>query len=345
MSTFRSRQLREQKRTSPWRIGILGGTGTALKRTIPALIDSEICRAAVVHGRSNLRLAEVLALDPAIRVTASEEEFVSLRDQYDIVYVASPPFLHLTHVRLATRLGLPLICEKPLVSDHTELRAIVKLIEDSGVPFMLAHHTRHQCAVSDVAKIVACKRFGSPVAAHLQWCFVMDHEARNATWKLRPTLGGSNALFDSGVHAIDLAVLLFGSPESVSAFGHHVRSADAFDSVVAVLQYPELAVTIVASQSASSHANDLTITFPSAVLRVGALFGEKSARTLDIASASGTTQLTYEPVNLYRAEVENFCHSLGGAGTSGTTLREAAVTTDILAAAEKAIRMERLILL
>jgi predicted dehydrogenase len=326
-----------------WRIGVLSGTGTARKRTIPALLGSDICRVTVVHGRSTVRLDQIAELDPEIRVTSSEQEFADWREHYDVIYVASPPFLHLSHLQLAVQLGMPVICEKPLVTDRQQLEPLLNLIRGSGVPFMVAHHVRHQPAVTEIAEIINDRRLGCPVAASLQWCFQMDHQASNARWKLDPARGGSNSMFDSGVHAVDLAVLLFGEPHHVGAVGHHVRSTDILDLVVAVLDYSDFSVTVVASQSASHEGNDLRITFHTAVLRAEGLLGEKAVRAVEIVDESGTKRSTYEPINLYRAEVENFCQSLGGSVAVGTTASDAATTTRILFAVEDALWTGRLV--
>lgn len=322
-----------------WRIGILSGTGTARKRTIPALQGSESCRVSVVHGRNGDRLKQVADLDATIRLTSSEREFAELRDEYDVVYIASPPFLHRSHLTLATELGKPVICEKPLVTRREDLAGVLKLIDTQAMPFMLAHHVRHQPAVTDIIELLESRRFGAPVAAALQWCFTMNHQTPNARWKLDPTLGGSNAMFDCGVHAIDLAVLFFGAPYRVGAVAHTVHSKDVLDSVTAVLDYAAFSVTVLASQSASSQGNDLRVTFERAALRAPGLLGEQGLTVMDVVGDSGAERLTYERVNLYRAEVEGFCRSLeDGSLAIGTSAADAAVTSRILFAVEDALR-------
>jgi predicted dehydrogenase len=243
----------------------------------------------------------------------------------------------MSHLQLAAQLGMPIVCEKPLVAQRKQLTPTLKFIEDSGAPFMVAHHVRHQRAVTDIAEIVRSGRLGSPVAASLQWCFRMDFEARNARWKLDPYLGGSNVMFDSGVHAVDLAIFLFGAPHRVSAIGHHVRSVNTLDSVVALLHYPAFSVTICASQSASHEQNDLRITFGTSVVRAKGLLGETATRAVAVIGESGAKRLTYGPANLYRAEMESFCRSLGGATGVGATVVDAAVTARILFAVEDAL--------
>jgi predicted dehydrogenase len=321
-----------------WRIGILSGTGTARKRTIPALLGSEICQVSVVHGRSDARLKQVTRLDPEIHLVSSEQDFAELRDRYDVIYIGSPPFLHLPHIELAVQLGMPIICEKPLVTQRDQLEPLLELIADSKIPFMVAHHVRHQPAMRDIMNFINTTELESPITASLQWCFRMDHSAPNARWKLDPLLGGSNAMFDSGVHAVDLAVCLFGAPDRVGAVGHRLRSAVVLDCVVALLDYSSFSVTVVASQSASRGGNDLRITFPTSVLRAEGLLGEKSLPAIEIVGESGTKKVTYEPVNLYRAEVENFCQSFGSSNAVGTTAADATVTTRILFAIEDALR-------
>jgi predicted dehydrogenase len=328
-----------------WRIGILSGTGTARKRTIPALRDSHICRVAVVHGRSRAQLRRIAELDPAVRLVVEVEDFVDLQDLYDIVYVASPPFLHLPQLEAAIQLGKPMICEKPLAADKWQYEQILQLIRCSGIPFMVAHHVRHQRAVADISDMLRRETLGTPVSAGLQWCFTMDDQASNARWKLDARLGGSSVMFDSGIHAIDLAVHLFGVPKRVSAFGYGPTTAgNTFRSVAALLDYDRFPVVITASNRASTSANDLQITFESAVLRARGLLGEKPTRAVVVLRDAGEESLTYEETNLYRAEVEAFCESLsGGQPMSGTTAHEAAASGQILFAIEDALRRDAVV--
>jgi predicted dehydrogenase len=323
------------------RIGALSSTGTVRKRIVPALLRSDISRVTVAHGRSDARLAELLGEDPSIHLARSEDEFLGLRDHYDIVYIGSPPFLHQRHIELALSLGLPVICEKPLVADLEHLEPVVALVKASRLPFMVAHHVRHQRAIDDIVAILASGRLGSPRSARLQWCFMMDHASRNSRWKLQPDLGGSSVMFDAGVHAIDLALVLFGPPKAVTAFGRHVRTSAVYDAVVTVLRYPQLVVTVVASQSHPAASNDLTVECDSGSLHARGLFSEASVRTVDLVQGSHRAELKYEPVDLYRAEVENFCCSLTDCRPVGTTLSDAAVAARILMAAEESISRGR----
>jgi predicted dehydrogenase len=292
-----------------------------------------------VQGRDGNRLKRVAELDPGIRLVIDEHEFAYSHGQYDVILVGSPPFLHLRHIELAASLGMPVICEKPLIVHRKELPRLLELIGQGRVTLTVAHHVRHQPAVTDIVNLLRSNRLGSPVSAGLRWCFMMNHQAPSAQWKLDPALGGSSAMFDCGVHAIDLAVLFFGQPDRVGAVAHRVRSAHVYDSVASILDYPGFAVSIIASQSAVANGNDLQITFSSSVLRAENLLSEKAVRAVEILGGAAAGTAVYEPIDLYRLEVENFCHSLEGSASIGTSAADALMTTRILFAMEDALRI------
>ncbi|GAA2641307.1 Gfo/Idh/MocA family oxidoreductase [Dactylosporangium fulvum] len=319
------------------RLGIVSGTGTARKRTVPALRESDVCRVSVVHGRNAGALRQLADADPGVAVTTDLAEFAARRDEYDVVFVASPPFLHLEHVEFALTLGKPVICEKPLTSDRAAPARIGALVEAAGVPFVVAHQLRHQPAVAQLRSLIQDGELGAVSTASLQWSFWMNHDAPSASWKLDPALGGPNALFDAGVHAVDLALHLFGRPEAVRARGHHARSTRTADTVVATLDYRAFAVTVTASQSAGPALNDLLVTCEHGAVRAPGLLAERSLDHLEILTADGSRRVDHAPVNLYRAEIEDFCRHLDGAAHPGTTLHEAILATEIMFAAQDSI--------
>lgn len=319
-----------------WRIGALAGTGTGRKRILPALRDSPLCAITVVQGRDPGRLAEFTRADPAIHAVTDADAFAALADAFDVVYVGSPPYLHREHIELAAGLGKPILCEKPLALTAADAEAIERIVADAGVRLAVAHQVRHQQVVDDLLALVAGGELGEVRDSHLQWDFLMDMSAPNAAWKLDPALGGASCMWDCGVHALDLAVLLFGAPRAVAAVGQRRRTERVMDAVTAVLDYGTHLVTIAASQSAAPHANDLTITGTGATVRVAGLLGERPARQLRLDPRDEVR--TYPAGNLYRSMVEDFCRSLDGAPQRGTTLPQAVATTAVLRAIDRAVR-------
>jgi predicted dehydrogenase len=324
-----------------WRIGMLAGTGTGRKRILPALRDSRLCRVTVVHGRDPERLSEIRRGDKAIRLVTDAAEFAELSDLFDMVYVGSPPFLRPRHIALAAKLGKPVLCEKPLATTPDQLADVLAAVTAADVPFAVAHHVRHQPAVADIKQIIDGGSLGAIRDAHLQWDFMMDLKGHNAAWKLQPSLAGSSSMYDSGVHALDLAVLLFGTPRAVCAIGQRRRTSEFMDSVAATLDYDTHTVTVTTSQAADSQANDLVVTGTEGVLRAPSLLSEKSLETLLIHRGQHHERRDYPATNLYRAMVEDFCRSIDGVPMVGTTIPHAVATSHILFAIEEAITTGR----
>lgn len=320
-----------------FRIGIISGTGTGQKRTLPALARSKVCQVSVVHGRDDGRLHEVEERYPHVLTATNLRDFAELADRYDIVYVASPPFLHAEHIGFAKDLDKPILCEKPLVASRSDMARVASVLGDETLPFAVAHQVRHQPILRDLHQMVRAQSHGSPRSVRMQWSFWLDHGKSSAQWKLDPSLGGPNALFDAGIHAVDLALFLFGQPTEISAFGHRHRSSRTDDTVLAILVYDNFSLQINASQSASSSANDLSIAFADTMVRLPGVLGELGGSEIEMLDDTGRDHLPYEPVDLYRATVEDFCERVAGGVSPGTTLPEAVTAMRILFAAERSI--------
>ncbi|MGW4741056.1 Gfo/Idh/MocA family protein [Nocardia xishanensis] len=321
---------------------MLGGTGTGRKRILPACLGSRRCRVTVVQGRDPERLAEVTAAG-GIRPTTDIEEFAALHDEYDLVYIGSPPFLRVPHIALAARLRKPILCEKPLAVDPDQLEEITATVIRAGVPLAVAHQVRHQPAIAEIVRILDEGSIGTLRDAHLQWNFPMNTKAPNAVWKLDPDHAGSSSMFDSGVHLVDLALLLFGSPRAVCALGQHRMNSRHIDSVTAVLDYLTHTVTVTTSQVSSSAANDLVVTGTNGLLLAPSIFGEQPLTELWLRWAGGATTRRFPASNLYRAMVEDFCGRLDGATAVGTGMSDAVATSKVLFAIEAAIADRRIV--
>ena len=124
-----------EERNVKVKIAVIGATGSAYKRTLPALENSDICRAVIGESYT------------------SEEQMLARAD-YDMVFIANPPFMHRESIARAVKTGKPILCEKPLAQNAAEAVACAELLEDYGGGFAVAHHLRHQKAFADIKEIL-----------------------------------------------------------------------------------------------------------------------------------------------------------------------------------------------
>ncbi len=320
------------------RVAIVSAAGTGRKRLLPALRSSKTAEVVAIHTRDRTAGA---ALAAEYQIPASYDDAAVMLDSTlpDLVIIASPPFLHQDHVALAARRGIPILCEKPLAHNLAATRAIQLCVTSAGIPFAVAHHVRHQPAVAYVREVLASGLLGSVHHVHVEWSFLLNPAGRNAAWKLDPGAGGLTAFYDAGVHAIDLLIHLFGRPTAVAAAGIRHDEGRTYQDVAAIFSYHDFLATVTASQKVPYPANPLIVDGERGRLTALHALSEQSIERITMTTADGVVSHNFEPVDLYRAEIEDFVATLRrGATSPATTLAEAVDAMEILASLDALIR-------
>jgi predicted dehydrogenase len=327
----------------PLRIAFISATGTVAKRTLPALRRSAEFSVVALHGRDTSRVSQ---LAESYDVTSVYDDPARMLEacECDMVFIGSPPFLHEEHIRLALEHRVPVMCEKPLAHSLQSAENIARLIAKAEVPFMLAHHLRHQPAIVRVTEHLKSRSLGELRAAHLSWHFLLNPDAPNATWKHDPTRGGPNAFYDAGIHAIDLAILFFGPPVAVVSAGYAARSKRTIDTMVGLLIYDRFIAQIGASQAVAIAPNSLEIIGAQAFLSVPHALSETPADTLAITTPSSTKTECFPSQDPYLEEICSFASALAPGGKfTGTSIDDALLGMRILDALESSRLVQRVV--
>jgi len=304
------------------RLAILSATGTARKRTLPAVTAEALCEVVGVHGRDQGRLAK-LADQFSVPHFSSDAADLLDRSKPDFVLIGSPPMLHAEQIQLCLDRKIPILCEKPLCLATNVAVELRRKVIGSGVPFRLAHHLRHQPGVAALRRLLLEGNLGRLRGGSLQWGFWMNEAASNASWKMKPEEGGPNAFYDAGIHVVDLALHLLPAPVAVSAMVGNSRFPRTLDHVAALLHCGGATMEITASQSVRNPCNDLVLDFENGTVRIPAAFGELSFRKMHITTSQGTRIEEFPETNLYAAEVRDFIGLMEGKASAGTTIDEA----------------------
>ena len=92
--------------------GVIGSGGIAKRRTIPEGIskagNAELTAVFDINPQVNAEVAEKYSA----KQTSSIEELLST--DIDVVYIATPAYLHADQVRASAEAGKQILCEKPL---------------------------------------------------------------------------------------------------------------------------------------------------------------------------------------------------------------------------------------
>ncbi len=204
----------------PLRLGLLGCSDIAARRTLPALPRTPGRRLTAVAARDADRAAgyaERFGGKPA----ASYDALLD-RDDVDAVYLSLPTLLHARWAERALRAGKHVLVEKPLAAtgaDATRLFALagerdLVLLEN----FMFLHHGTHR----KVTEILASGVLGAVRAVSAAFTIPPRPEG---DLRLDPELGGG-ALLDNGVYPLRAALRFLGCDLTVA--GASLRHSSRF---------------------------------------------------------------------------------------------------------------------
>jgi predicted dehydrogenase len=138
----------------------------------------------------------------------------------DAVVVCTPEHLHLEPARAALTAGKPLAVEKPIAHSVEVAEEIVKLAEQTGVPFLAGHVLRLEPRYAAMKAAIDSGRIGRVLSVRNERIGLQADRARLAE---RTTV----ALY-YGVHEFDIARWLAGDIEMI----HGEGSADLLSGVV-----------------------------------------------------------------------------------------------------------------
>lgn len=190
-------------------------------------------------------------------------------DGIDAVAIVTPNHLHVPVATTFLRAGIPVICDKPLATSVEDAEALVTLVAETGLPFILTQTYTGYPMVREARTLIATGRIGR--VRHVQVEYLQDWLAKpveisgnkQAAWRTDPAQSGpGGCIADIGTHAFNLATFVTGLVPSavladLSAFGPG-RALD--DNAAVLLRFESGAKGMIwASQVAPGSKNGLRV--------------------------------------------------------------------------------------
>jgi len=163
-------------------------------------------------GRTHLAsFASIPGIEP-VHVHLTDLDRVLADPEIDAVDLCIPTDLHAAAAIVALRAGKHVLVEKPMALDAASCNRMMDEAARRGRILMVAHVLRFSPAYTDLECALAKETVRS--AAFRRRCAPPDW----APWFRDPARSGGGP-FDLLIHDADMALHLFGSPESISATG------------------------------------------------------------------------------------------------------------------------------
>ncbi len=304
--------------------GVWGSAGIARRRTIPeGIVEPDNAELAAVYD-VNVEANREVAVQFGAKACATEDAL--LASDLDVIYVATPAYLHCDQVIRAAEAGKHVLCEKPLGMTVEEGERMIAACASRhvklGVGFMMRFHAQHRAAL----RLVQEGALGVPVLARAQLSCWYPPIA--GAWRQDPKLGGGGSLMDMGGHCIDLLEMFFGPVKSVFCIADHlVQNYASEDTAVVLLEFQSKAKGIVDclfNVPDESSKNRLELYgSKGSILAEGTIgqgeigtmtaYLEESGKRYEATQARDAADgllIAPAPLNMYRAEVEAFSQAV-----------------------------------
>jgi predicted dehydrogenase len=178
--------------------------------------------------------ARKLAAQYRIPKVYSDWKEMIAQEQPDIVSVCLPNVLHREPVLFALNAGAHVLCEKPIATSVEEAREMFAAAEKADRRLMAAQNWRWDAGSRAIRRIVDTGDLGEIYYAEATALRRMGIPSWGTFHQSSMSHGG--ALLDVGVHMLDLAMWLMGSPEPVRVSAKTERKFGTRPEIAAMMR-------------------------------------------------------------------------------------------------------------
>ena len=236
--------------------GIVGCGDVADRKSGPAFNGVPGSRLVSVMRRDGQAAEKFARRHGATNWTTQADDVISHPD-VDVVYIATPPALHLEYALAVAAAGKACLVEKPAGRSLAEFRQMYEAFGRASLPLFVSYYRRHLPRFLKVKAILESGSLGRIVAINYR----MDKRPREKGWAVDVAQSGGGHFYGLAGHMLDLFDDWFGPLEYAgSATVNSIPRDTAEDAVSLSFSTPGGAAGSAAWNFAASQSGDeLTI--------------------------------------------------------------------------------------
>jgi predicted dehydrogenase len=130
----------------------------------------------------------------------------------DVVWVASPNYLHEPHIASALTHGKHVLAEKPLATTGAAAAALARLADSVDRRLGVGYQARFHPGLRDLRELIRDGSLGQVAFVRSSW--QTQYPALPREWRLKRETSGGWSIMDIGTHTLDAALWLTEFPET-----------------------------------------------------------------------------------------------------------------------------------
>jgi predicted dehydrogenase len=181
-------------------------------------------------------------------VSAADLSQAVQRRDIDAVILCTPHPAHPEQIETAAAAGKHVFCEKPLSLTLDPARKAVAAINARSLVLGIGHERRFEPAVIELRQAITAGRLGNVLQIEANFSQDKFFALPPDNWRFDPKLSPGGPLTATGIHLVDLAVAILGSPSRVKAklrtIGSNFRNGD---SLAIMMDFPTGQVALISA--------------------------------------------------------------------------------------------------
>lgn len=255
----------------------------------------------------------------------------------DAAVICLPNFLHAEATHAALRAGRHVLCEKPPTLNVREMKKIRTEAQRKGLTYAFGRQMRFGGGMVAARKLIKAGKLGGIYFAKSTWYRNRGIPIGIGGWFLDRKRAGGGAMIDIGIHTLDNAWFLMGSPRPVSVSAQVFQKFksvvpanvpfDVDDSGFAFIKFENGAVLSLETAWASNLPDSMMPEWNGAVSCL--LHGDKAALQVmpelklykGGRESVGEEEVVVEKIDAFQAQLADFSSAIrtGGEPTSSAT--------------------------
>lgn len=241
----------------------------------------------------------------------AELEPVARAAEADAVYIALPNAMHREFTERAAKIGLHVLCEKPMAVTVADCEAMIAATRAAKVKLMIAYRLHFEEANLTAIDRVRDGIIGEP----RMFSSVFSQQVREGDIRTRGELGGG-AMYDMGIYCVNAARYLFRD-EPLEIFATQVKDIDArFHDVdattTAILRFSGGRVAQVTASQAAGDVCEYRIVGTKGDIRLDPAYGYAQGLTEFLTVDDSTKRTSYSKRDQFAPELVHFSDSIIG---------------------------------
>ncbi|OYD26478.1 myo-inositol 2-dehydrogenase [Mycoplasma testudineum] len=327
------------------KVGIIGGgrIGQIHAKAISKLEGAKVV--AIADAFMNDETKMKIANNGNIKFFKSHEEMLEKAD-LDAVYICSPTSEHVKHAKDSIKAKKHVFCEKPVSFNLDEIKAINKLVDESGKVFMVGHNRRFDHNFMALKDAIKSGKVGD--------VYQLKISSRDPGLPPIQYIEKSGGLFmDMMIHDLDMSLNLINKkPISIYATGAalvnpEIKKVGDIDTAIVTITFEDNTMAVIDNCRLAKYGYDQRAEVHGSL--GSAQIGNEKPSTLIVSNENGVT--SEKPLHFflerymksYENEAVNFIDSINGNDKPKATITDAYNAVLLAKAAAISLKEKRVV--